>query len=308
MIYLFISCFIISLILIFLIQYLFLVKEIFDDINNRSSHNSLATRTGGIAIFSTLFIISVYFYFQGIEIFDYSLLIPLGLLFFLGVYDDLYQVDFKVKFFMQVIIGKILIDQGLVFTSLYGFLGIYDIPWVISQIITVLFFVTCVNAYNFIDGVDGLAISETFKNLIFFIAFLPVTDKLVTLCKLTLLIILPLYYFNFKKNKKVFLGDAGSLLLGGINMVMILHILNPETTVSFNYLNRLLVIFALLFYPLFDLFRVIIIRLKNNYSPFRADQNHIHHWLLQKGFNHIQTTLIISSIGAIFLLFIIVIS
>ena len=207
---------------------------------------------------------------------------------------------------MQVIIAKILIDQGLVLTSLYGFLGIYDIPWVISQIITVLFFVTCVNAYNFIDGVDGLAISETFKNLIFFIAFLPGTDKLITLCKLTLLIILPLYYFIFKKNKKVFLGDAGSLLLGGINMVMILHILNPETTVSYNYLNRLLVIFALLFYPLFDLFRVIIIRLKNNYSPFRADQNHIHHWLLQKGFNHIQTTLIISSIGAFFLLLIIV--
>ena len=305
MIYLFISCFIISLILIFLIQYLFLVKEVFDDINHRSSHNSLATRTGGIAIFSTLFIISVYFYLQSVEIFDYSLLIPLGLLFFLGVYDDLYQVDFKVKFFMQVIIAKILIDQGMVLTSLYGFLGIYDIPWVISQIITVLFFVTCVNAYNFIDGVDGLAISETFKNLIFFIAFLPENDKLVTLCKLTLLIILPLYYFNFKKNKKVFLGDAGSLLLGGINMVMILHILNPETTVSNNYLNKLLVILALLFYPLFDLFRVIIIRLKNNYSPFRADQNHIHHWLLQKRFNHIQTTLIISSIGAVILFFVI---
>ena len=124
MIYLFISCFIISLILTFLIQYVFLVKEVFDDINHRSSHNSLATRTGGIAIFSTLFIISVYFYFQNIEIFDYSLLIPLGLLFLLGVYDDLYQVDFKVKFLMQVIIAKILIDQGLVVTSLYGFLDL----------------------------------------------------------------------------------------------------------------------------------------------------------------------------------------
>ena len=306
--YLLISCFIISLIYTYYIQYLFLVKEIFDDINHRSSHNSLATRTGGIAIFSTLFLISVYFYFQSVEIYDYSLLIPLGLLFLLGVYDDLYQVDFKIKFLMQVIIAKILIDQGFVVTSLYGFLGIYDIPWVISQIITVLFFVTCVNAYNFIDGVDGLAISETFKNLIFFIVFMPAYDKLAPLCELLLYIILPLYYFNFKKNKKVFLGDAGSLLLGGMNMVMILHILNPDTTVSFNYLNKFLVIFAMLFYPLFDLFRVITIRLKNNYSPFRADQNHIHHWLLEKGFNHLQTTLILSSIGVVFLLLIIIVS
>ena len=108
----------------------------------------------------------------------------------------------------------------------------------LAQIITVLFFVTCVNAYNFIDGVDGLAISETIKNLIFFIVYMPAYDKLAPLCELLLYIILPLYYFNFKKKIKVFLGDAGSLLLGGMNMVMILHILNPDTTVSFNYLNK----------------------------------------------------------------------
>ncbi len=53
---------------------------------------------------------------------------------------------------MQIIVAKILIDQGFVITSLNGLFGIFEIPWVIAQIITVVFFVTFVNAYNFIDG------------------------------------------------------------------------------------------------------------------------------------------------------------
>ena len=118
-----------------------------------------------------LFIFYIYFtlLFLKIELFDYSLFVPLGILFTIGVYDDLYQADFKIKFLMQLIVAKILIDQGYVISSLHGFLGIYEIPWIISQLITAIAFVIIVNAYNFIDGVDGLAISETVKNLCFFI-------------------------------------------------------------------------------------------------------------------------------------------
>ena len=100
-------------------------------------------------------------YLLNIELFDYSLFIPLGILFTIGVYDDLYQADFKLKFLLQFIVAKILIDQGFTISNLHGMFGIYEIPWLLSQILTGVTFVILVNAYNFIDGIDGLAISET---------------------------------------------------------------------------------------------------------------------------------------------------
>ena len=74
-----ISSLIISTILHFSIQKIFIFYKKFDAFNDRSSHNTLATRTGGIGVFLTLFFISLLMYFYKIDIYDYSLLIPLGL-------------------------------------------------------------------------------------------------------------------------------------------------------------------------------------------------------------------------------------
>ena len=107
------------------VQEIFVRYKKFDDFNHRSSHKTLATRTGGIGIFSTILIISLYYYFQKVELFDYSLFIPLAIMFVIGVYDDLYNADFKLKFFLQIIVAKILIDQGYVISNYYGLFGFY---------------------------------------------------------------------------------------------------------------------------------------------------------------------------------------
>ena len=285
-------------------KYIFLKQKRFDDVNHRSSHNTVATRTGGISIFSSLFVISLIYYFLKIELFDYSLFIPLGILFIIGVYDDIYQADFKIKFLMQLIVAKILIDQGYAITSLHGLLGIHEIPWIISQIVTGLAFIIIVNAYNFIDGIDGLAVSETLKNLCFFIYLLLPEDPFYNLSWILFFICVPFYFFNFKKREKVFLGDAGSLFLGGINIIFLFHLLNPQIVIeTAQGLNRLILVFCILFYPIIDLIRVVIIRLNNRKSPFTADQNHIHHLFIGKGFSHINTTLLITTIGTTILLF-----
>ena len=122
------------------IQRVFIRFKKFDDFNHRSSHKTLATRTGGIGVFFSLLVISIYYYFQGIEIFDYSLFIPLGIMFIVGVYDDFYKADFKLKFFLQIIVAKILIDQGYVISNYYGFFGLYEIPWLLAQLTTVFVF------------------------------------------------------------------------------------------------------------------------------------------------------------------------
>ncbi|MDA7765498.1 undecaprenyl/decaprenyl-phosphate alpha-N-acetylglucosaminyl 1-phosphate transferase [Flavobacteriaceae bacterium] len=275
-------------------QKIFIHYKKFDDINHRSSHKTLATRTGGIGIFATLLFVSTYYYFNTIELFDYSLFIPLGIMFIVGVYDDFYRADFKLKFLLQIIVAKIIIDQGYVISNYHGLFGLYEVPWILAQLSTVFVFLVIINAINFIDGIDGLAITEVIKTILLIEFFSAGDTALSPLALLLVVSILPLYYFNFKKEHKVFLGDGGSLLLGTIVSIYVFHTLGsdymfkPEFTV-----NKALFAVVILLYPLVDLLRVFIIRIKNGNSPFVADKRHLHHKLLRKFNNHIIINILI---------------
>lgn len=258
----------------------FLKVKKLDLINHRSSHQVDATKTGGIALFSVLFIITLFLYFQNNELFDFSLLLPLGIIFITGVYDDFYNADFKLKFFIQIIVAKLLIDQGFIITNFHGFLGLEQVPYLISQLTTVFVFLILVNAINFVDGIDGLAISLFIMTVIFFNALATERTELFYLNFLCVVSLLPLYYFNFKKNKKVFLGDAGSLFLGVLIAINTFLFLGHDTYQKAYTYNSTIMSITILFYPLADLLRVFIIRIKQKKSPFRPDNQHLHHVLL----------------------------
>ena len=293
---------IVSSLISFIVRKWFINLKKFDDINFRSVHQSKATKTGGISVFFTVFIFSSYYYIQSNQIYDFSIIIPLGIMFIVGVYDDFYNADFKLKFFLQIIVAKILIDYGLVIENFHGVLGLDEIPRIASQLFTVFVFLVIVNAFNFIDGIDGLAISETIK-VILVIEFLSITrTPFFYLGILTILAIIPLYYFNFKKDYKVFLGDAGSLFLGTLISIYIFYVLGPEYHLKDSFMiNKPLLTMSLISYPLIDLLRVFIIRINNKKSPFNPDQNHIHHFLLKKGYNHFIIVTVILSVSLIFL-------
>ena len=266
-----------------LFQWLFVKLKKFDSINPRSSHSTLATKTGGISLFTTLFFITLYFYFTNNEIFDFSLLIPLALIFIIGVYDDFYDANFKLKFFIQIIVAKLLIDNGFIINNYYGLFGIYEIPYLLAQFTTVFVFVVLVNAFNFIDGIDGLAVSFAIFSILGF-EYLNESSLLTLLNTICIGGLIPLYYFNFKKENKIFLGDAGSLFLGSLITINLFHYLDINQRVLNG--NRALLSVAALFYPLFDLLRVFIIRISQKKSPFIADKKHIHHYLLNKKLSH----------------------
>ena len=281
------SVLIIAFVLAFALHYgvqkLFIHYKRFDDFNHRSSHKTLATRTGGIGIFLSVLFISLYYYFQGIELFNYSLFIPLGIMFIIGVYDDLYNADFKLKFFLQIIVAKILIDQGYVISNYHGLFGLYEVPWLLAQGSTIFVFLVVVNAINFIDGIDGLAISEVIKTVILIEFFSSGFTSLSNMGLILIASILPLYYFNFKKKRKVFLGDGGSLFLGTVIALYTFYMLGIEFNFKSTYtLNKTLFAVLVLLYPLVDLLRVFFLRIKDGKSPFVADQRHIHHLLLRK--------------------------
>jgi len=284
-----------SLFLSFALNYtfnlLFLKYNKIDAINQRSSHNTLATKSGGVSIFIGLCIITLYLYFLNLELYDFSLLLPLGLMFITGVYDDFYNADFKLKFFIQLIVAKLFIDQGFFINNLYGLLGIYEIPYIISQIITALVFLAIVNSINFTDGIDGLASSLIIFYLITFETLMEFNSPLFYLNLVTVFLIIPFYFFNAKKKNKVFLGDAGSLFMGSLvylNMVTYLNEAHFQDS-----LNPVIISFTILIYPLLDLIRVFFLRIKNGVSPFIADKNHIHHKLSSLFDNHYAITLFI---------------
>jgi len=153
------SAILISTALNFLFQREFIKKNILDKINNRSSHQSLATRSGGSSVFASLFFISIFFYFNNNEIYDFSLLIPIGIMLCVGLYDDIYKLDFKLKFIFQIIVAKIIIDNGLIIDNLHGIFGVFELSRIIGQLFTIFIIVAIINSINFIDGIDGLAVS-----------------------------------------------------------------------------------------------------------------------------------------------------
>ena len=126
-----------SIAFIIITQRFFLEKKYTDSINIRSSHNTIATRSGGIAIFLTIFLISCFFYVTGYDIYDFSLLIPLSLLMLVGFYDDINGIDFKLKFIFQIIAAKIIIDNGLIIDNLHGVLGIFELNRILAQTLTI---------------------------------------------------------------------------------------------------------------------------------------------------------------------------
>ena len=289
-------------ILTYFTQKIFIHYKKFDDFNHRSSHNTLATRTGGIGVFATLLIVSSYYYFNKVELFDYSLFIPLGIMFIVGVYDDFYNADFKLKFLLQIIVAKIIIDQGYVITNYHGLFGLYEVPWLLAQLSTVFVFLVIINGINFIDGIDGLAITEVIKTILLIEFFSANQTILTPLSILLVFSLIALYYFNFKKKSKVFLGDGGSLLLGSIVSIYIFYVLGDQYTFKAGFqINKVLFSILILIYPLLDLLRVFIIRIKNGTSPFEADQNHLHHRLLKLGANHITTVLIVNGFALLML-------
>ena len=290
--------FLISLIATIIIQKLFLRKGLVDKINSRSLHKVIATRSGGISIYLSIFFIILFLYLNQNEIFDFSILIPLSVIFFIGLYDDLYNADFKLKFFIQIIVAKILIDQGFAITNFYGFLGLYEVPWVFAQLTTIFVYLILVNSINFIDGIDGLALTEVIK-ILFFIEFVSDSPSDITpLIYIVVLSLLPLYYFNLKKENKVFLGDGGSLLLASIVSISIFDFLNEEHLVSLKYnLNKTIFSVLICIYPLIDLLRVILIRLFNGKSPFHPDKNHIHHKIFELTGSSLKTILSIQIIS-----------
>ena len=286
--------------IVFCVFYQLIFRKLYQKLNlyigivERSAHSENVTATGGISLFLAVFSTTLCFYFSTtFQYYNYSILLPLSILFITGFYDDLENADFKLKLLLQIIVAKLLIDQGFVLDAFYGPDGILTPNYFVAQILTTFIFVAIVNSINFIDGIDGLAISFCLFLLIS-INVLSTNNSLTTFNSVMIFGLLPGLYFNFKKSGKVFLGDSGSLFIGGVIAMNCIHLLDPEVSIKFGLdPNKFLLLGLLIFYPLVDLSRIVFQRMWQKDSPFKADKSHFHHLVLEKTHSHAKSLLII---------------
>lgn len=274
--------------------------KIIDKVNHRSSHIGEATRSGGSVFFLLISFYTFYLYYAEFQPYDFTLLIPISILFVTGLYDDIYGVDFGLKFIFQIITAKLMIDMGLVI-DIFSIFGLeFSFSRLLSQIITIIFYMSIFNAFNFIDGIDGNLILESLKNLIIILFLFDFSESMQEFALICFIILLVILFFNLNKKLKIFMGDSGSLILPIILIYFVFY--GVEINDDHNIVKYLLLIFI---YPIIDLARIIIVRLINKKSPFIADKNHIHHLVNNNFKKHFLSSVIICSCVGIIQLIII---
>jgi UDP-GlcNAc:undecaprenyl-phosphate GlcNAc-1-phosphate transferase len=271
-------------------------RRLYDDFHQeRKNHEKEISRLGGVGIFCGFTIVSLLFAKFEAFLPTNILLTSCIILFAVGLKDDLSGTGSGTKFFMQLLVALILVALGNVrLTSLYGVLGIQEISYSQSVLISSLIIMLIINAFNLIDGIDGLAGTiGLLVNLTFAIMFIHMKQvEMATLAFSITGAIIGFLYYNYTPSR-VFMGDTGSLLIGLISAVLSIKFVEFN---SFNGPTRPVFIsapataVAVLIIPLFDTIRVFLLRILKGNSPFKADRNHIHHRILRLGLTHLQTT------------------
>ncbi|MGA2002269.1 MAG: MraY family glycosyltransferase [Terriglobales bacterium] len=271
----------------------------------RHLHQTPLPRLGGVAIFLAFSVslilwlgLSLIFPRLASELVPTTLLriyLPACLIFCLGIYDDLYGAGPYLKFFVQAIAAGMLFLGGMRVLAL-PLIFPHTLPWFVGLPLTVLWVVAVTNAFNLIDGLDGLAAgSALFSTIAFFVVALVNHSWLCSLMSVTLAgAILGFLRFNFNP-ATIFLGDSGSLFIGF--MLSALALAGAEKAPTFIAVAIPVVSFGL---PILETSLSIVRRIISGRPIFTADREHIHHKLLQMGMSHRQVVIVLYAVSALF--------
>lgn len=273
-------------------------KNLMDEPGGRSSHLRKIPNLGGISIFYSIGICASIFAFELFVMYKF-LFASLIILLYIGVMDDIVVMRAYKKLMAQIVVSTlIVVGSDVRIRNLFGIFGLYEIEYWVSVFVSIFTFIILINAFNLIDGIDGLAGSYSFICSAFFgISYYRLGEFNYPLVMLSVVImgsVLAFLYFNLSnyRHNKIFMGDTGSMILGfllAFTAICFIDLFISKQTVDYTYYHLQTapaVAVAILILPIIDTLNVIIIRLKNKKSPFEADKNHIHHKLLNLGLTH----------------------
>ncbi|KQM26259.1 glycosyltransferase family 4 protein [Chryseobacterium sp. Leaf201] len=273
-------------------------KNLMDEPGVRSSHLRKIPNLGGIAIFYSIGISASIFAYELFDLYKF-LFASMVILLYIGVMDDIVVMRAYKKLVAQIVVSAlIVIGSDIRIRSLFGILGIYELKYFVSVIFSIVTFIILINAFNLIDGIDGLAGGySVICSVLFGISYYRLgayNYPLVVLSVVVIGAVLAFLYYNLSnyRTNKIFMGDTGSMLLGFLlaftSICFIDVFIDREIPgiPRYHLQSAPVMAVAILILPIVDTLNVIIIRLANKKSPFDADKNHIHHKLLKLNLTH----------------------
>jgi UDP-GlcNAc:undecaprenyl-phosphate/decaprenyl-phosphate GlcNAc-1-phosphate transferase len=266
--------------------------QLVDKPNQRKLHVAPVPLIGGIAIAmaSTLTLLVSYTFLQASP----RILMTLGagfVMLAMGVLDDKLDIRAAYKLIIQLGCAYFIAATGIRITSLYGLFGVHEIAVGMQYLLTVIVIAGVVNAFNLMDGIDGLAgsLALTGFAVLAVLSFIRDIPELAVLHSVFIGALAGFLRFNLS-NKKIFMGDGGSLFLGFILVVSGLNMLQPLSNGNTIHADPIVfMVIGIFLLPVLDSLRVYKGRIKNGESPFTADRSHIHHLFLLLGFGHRKT-------------------
>lgn len=275
-----------------------------DKPNERKQHAGHIPLIGGISIFLAVLAASLIWLPNTLELRMY--LIASAMMVFIGALDDKFDLRVRVRIVGQIIIASLMIyGVGGYISNVGNLFGYGEVNLgPMGIIFTYVAIVVVINAYNMIDGMDGLIGSlsiNTFTSIAILFIMSGQTDYLsypLILATATI----PYLMFNLgvfekllgKDTKKIFMGDAGSMFVG-LSVIWLLTMGTQGEQASFKPVTALWICAI----PLMDMLAIVVRRYKNGKSPFKPDRDHLHHILQRAGLSSRQTLVVISVLASL---------
>ena len=265
----------------------------YDSTNERKIHKGNIPRLGAVGFIPASIIGCVFFcltYPEARPLEYIPLAISAFIIFFFGVLDDFIEMRAKKKLAVQIIATLLILLSGKTFKTI----GSIAIPAPVSYGLTFLWIAGMINAFNLIDGVDGLCggLSAIILSTLGII-YLHTSPTMAAFCFVIASGIAGFLLYN-KPKAKIFMGDGGSQTLGFL--IAALPLYNSASGFETNKAFSMVLLTCI---PVIDTVAAMIRRAREHRSFFSPDKAHLHHKLMNVGLNSVQILLLLLSIQAV---------
>jgi len=286
-----------SLVTLFMMRKIAKGIGLVDKPNERKHHNGAIPLVGGITI--CISFMSFLFNHPDLLPNHYLFMVSIFILTLVGALDDKYDLSFKIRFVVQGGLSIAMMSiADIQLHTLGNMLGFGDISLgFVGYFVTVIAVVGAINAFNMVDGIDGLlgGLSMVTLGGLGFVLSVDGQSNLAYLCLVLIVIILPYVLFNLGllgRERKVFMGDAGSMLIG-FTVIWFLLLSSQQGGTPLRPVTALWLIAV----PLMDMAAIMIRRIRRGDSPFKPDREHLHHIFQRLGLNNTQILCAICAIA-----------
>lgn len=292
--------FLVSFVILFFFRKLAKRINLVDRPNERKLHQGVVPLVGGISIYFTLMLV---LWFKPVLLINSDVyVLCASVLVMMGAIDDKYDVDYRVRLVVQILISCAMIfAAGLSLKSLGYIFFSHEINLgPLGYIFTIFAVLGAINAFNMVDGIDGLLGGLTMVTFgaLSYIHYADGQLPLARFCILIMIVVIPYICLNlgfpFGGRKKVFMGDAGSMLIG----FTVIWVLLQGTQGPKAQMNPVTALW-LIAIPLMDMTCIMVRRIRKGASPFKPDREHLHHICLRAGLSSHQALVVICGVATL---------